>query len=379
MSVRNYLLIAAALAAAGGLFYTKVYIPKSTYPHTTVKTGDMRVEIFGVGNVGAEHTYTVASQTGGKITALYTDAGKEVQKDQLLVRLDPVDLPQRIEEAKLALTKAKQEYTALQKELESLKANETLAAVTYRRMAKLKERNFTSKAEYDKAKASLDAIRAQTEATKARLVSAKTEIARAQKALEGLEVRLSLYTIYSPVSGYVTQRLAERDETVMPAQPIFRIVDPKSVWIETHIDEKISGNVKPGQHATIRLRSRPHIAYDGKVVRIDPVSDPVTKERNVDVRFDVLPRPFFINEQADVRIHAYDLKQVRIIPADALRFYNGKDGVWSVRDGKAHFVALEVLAVNEGKAAVKGIDEGAIVLIPSPKNKPLKEGARVHL
>jgi RND family efflux transporter MFP subunit len=377
--LRYYALALLLIAGSGALFYKKVYIPKSTYAHTIAKKGEMHVEIFGIGNVGAEHIYTVASQTGGKIVEINADAGDFVHKGDILVRIDPVDMPQRIEEARLALKKAEQEYVALQKELESLEANEALARITYRRMAKLKERSFTSKAQYDKAKADLEAIRAQHEATQARIASAKTEIERAKKALEGLKIRAALYTISSPVDGYVTQRLAEKDQTVIPAQPILKIVNPSDVWVETHIDERLGGNVKLDQNATVRLRSKMHTTYAAKVVRIDPLSDPVTKERNIDIRFLQTPVPFYINEQAEVHIHAYDLKNTVIIPATALRFYKGKEGVWTLKEGKAHFVALETLAVSEGKAAVKGLKEGTTILLPSSKNKPLREGSRVHL
>ena len=372
-------MIAALVAvAAGTLFYQKVYIPKTTYETTHSTKGNLSVEVFGIGNVGANNIYNITAQTGGKILSILTDEGKWVKKGELLITIDSVDIPQLLEEAKIAVNKAQSEFIASEKELESQYAQRRLAQITYKRYAKLKEQSFASKAEYDKAKADLDVIDAQIEATKAHIASAKMEIDRAKKSQEALKEKLSRYTIYSPVDGYVIARKAEVAQTVLPSQSILEIVDPKSVWIKTYIDEKISGNVKVGQQATIKLRSQHEKRFKGMVKRIVAQSDPVTKEREVDVVFDKLPVPFYINEQAEVSIASKTYKDVVKVPVRALNYYKGKSGVWVEKDGKAHFVPLKILARGHKEAAVSGLEEDETILIESPKKKPLKEGSSVH-
>ncbi len=371
--------IAAVLMLAGGtLFYKKVYIPKTTYETVTSSKGNLSVEVYGIGNVGAKYIYTITAQTGGKILSILTDEGKWVKKGDLLITIDSVDVPQLLEEAKIAMQKAESESLATQKELESLLAQKRLAQITYTRYARLKQDSFASKAEYDKAKADLDVIDAQIEATKAHIRSAKMEIERSQKAVEALKEKLARYSIYAPVDGYVIARSAEVAQTVVASQPILQIVNPKDVWVKTYIDEKISGSVKVGQKAEITLRSQYEKRFGGSVKRIVPQSDPVTQEREVDVAFDKLPYPFYMNEQAEVSIASKDYKDVVKVPIRALSYYKEKIGVWTQRDGKAHFVAVKILARGHSEAAVEGLDADVKLLIESGKKKPLKEGSGIH-
>jgi hypothetical protein len=66
------------------------------------------------------------------------------------------------------------------------------------------------------------------------------------------------------------------------------------------------------------------------------------------------------------------------VPASALSYYKEKTGIWVEEVGKAHFVALKILARGHKEVAVSGLEEGRTILIESAKNKPLKEGSSVH-
>ncbi|HIP18612.1 MAG TPA: efflux RND transporter periplasmic adaptor subunit [Sulfurovum sp.] len=375
--VKNGLII-LAVSAGTVLFYNKVYIPKSTYERVVSSKGDLAVETYGIGNVGAKYTYSITAQTGGKILSITTDEGRWVKKDDLLVTIDSVDVPQMLEEAEIAAKKAASELVATQKELLSLQAQRELAQITYVRYAKLKEQSFASKSEYDKAKADRDVIEAQIEATRAHIASATMEVSRTQKAVEALKEKLARYMVYAPVDGYVISRDAEVAQTVLPSQAILQIVNPEDVWVKAYIDEKVSGRVKVGQKAEITLRSQYEKRFEGTVARIVPKSDPVTLEREVDVVFKRLPKPFYINEQAEVSISSKTYKDVVKVPLKALSYYKKKVGVWTEKEGKAHFIAVKVLVRGDKEAAVTGIEDNMTLLIESEKKKPLKEGSSVH-
>ena len=374
----KYALAAVIVAIAGFIFYNKVYIPKSTYEKVTPTKGEMDVTVFGIGNVGAKDIYSVNALVAGKIVKITKDEGEWVKKGELLVEMDPVDLPELLAEAKISVKKASLELTASKKELQSLIAQKKLALVTYKRYAKLKEQSFASQSEYDKAKADLDAIDAQIAASKARINSSAAEILRAQKSVDALSVKLSRYTITAPVDGYIIAREADRAESVVPTQAILKIVDPKTVWIRAYIDERISGDIKVGQKASITLRSQADKKFAGVIKRIVAQSDAVTQEREVDISFEKLPIPFYINEQAEVLINTKVLKDVTKIPSSLLVHKDGKVGVWVNQGGKAHFALVEVLALSNEMAAVKGLSSSAQILVPSSKKKPLFEGSGIH-
>jgi multidrug efflux pump subunit AcrA (membrane-fusion protein) len=133
-----------------------------------------------------------------------------------------------------------------------------------------------------------------------------------------------------------------------------------------------------GQKAKIVLRSQPYRSYEGVVKRIEPQTDAVTLEKEVDVAFKTLPKPFYINEQAEVNIVTSQLKDVVKVPANAIVYLKSKPGVWTEQNAKAHFVPLKVLGRDNKAVAVSGIDEGTVILLGSEKKKALKEGMSVH-
>jgi RND family efflux transporter MFP subunit len=374
----KYLALAVLFLVGGVIFYTKVYIPKSTYERVNAVKGDMNLSIFGIGNVGAKNIYAITAQTGGKILEIKTDEGEWVKKGDLLVVMDAVDLPQLLEESKISVQKAESEVVASQKELSSLIAQKNLALVTYTRYEKLKKQSFASQSEYDKAKADLDSIEAQIEATKAHIDSAKTEVLRASKAVEVLRVKLSRYKIYAPVDGYVIAKDAVKAQSVVQTQSIVKIVNPKEVWVKAYIDERISGGLRVGQKAAIVLRSQADKAFAGHVARIVAQSDAVTQEREVDVSFEKLPIPFYLNEQAEVNIMTEYLENVVKIPSKQIVYKDKKAGVWVDKEGKAHFVNVKIIASDADQSAVSGLESNAAILVPSDKKKPLYEGAKIH-
>ncbi len=374
----KYQIIFTAVITIGLIFYNKVYIPKTTYETISASKGKIDVEVFGVGNLGAKNIYKISAQTGGKITAMYTDEGKWVKKGDLIVTLDAVDLPQLIQEAKISVKKAGTELIASQKELDSLKAQEVLAQVTYKRYAKLIKQSFASQSEYDKAKADLDVVQAQSKATKARIKSAQIEIIRAKKAVESLEVKYSRFKVYSPVDGYVISKDAEVAQSVTPSQNIYEIVDPKTVWIKAFIDEKLSGNIKLSQRASIVLRSQKDKHFKGSVKRIVAKSDAVTQEKEIDISFDTLPMPFYINEQAEVLISTQHFSEITKIPLRAVVYQNGEPCIWINKDAQAHCRKVEIIAKNKEHIGVKDFDINNKIIIMSKNNKTLSEGMSVR-
>ncbi|WP_353662857.1 efflux RND transporter periplasmic adaptor subunit [Hydrogenimonas sp. SS33] len=362
-------------AIAGWLFYQKVYLPKTTYRSVTAKSGTMEATVFGIGTVSAKNLYPLCSVTGGRLLAVNKEEGDWVKKGETVARIDPVDLPQQLGAAKAAERKAQYETEAAKRSLKALEAQRRLAAITFERYTKLKSQGFAARAEYDRAKADLDAVTAQIAATKSQIAASEAEAHRAHSNVEALEERMKKLTLYAPFDGYVVKKEARAAQTLAPQAPVVTVVRPEEVWVRINIDERISGRVKVGQKAAIRLRSHPEEAMTGRVARIEPESDPVTEERIVDIRFDRLPRPFYLNEQAEAQIETGILRDAVIVPTRALTH----GGLWLYRNGRAHFQKVRVLAEKEGKAAISDIAPGSRIIIPDPRKKPLRENGSVHL
>ena len=380
MNKRIKYIIIVLLAIVGGfLFYKNVYIVKTTYKTLSPKVANLDIKVFGIGNVSAKDIYSITAQTGGKIISILTDEGQWVKKGDLLITIDPVDMPELVQEMLISVEKTKSELKALIKESESLNAQKELALITYKRYEKLVKQSFVSKSEFDKAKTDLNALTAQLEATLVRIESSKIEVQRTQKNADSLKTKLSRFQIYAPVDGYVISKSAEVAQNVASSTTILKIVDPKTLWIRAYIDEKISGDIKVGQKAEITLRSQSNKQFTGYVKRIVAQSDAVTQEREINVAFDELPIPFYTNEQARVTINAKTISNAITIPLNTLKVEDGKEGIWTFVDNKAYFKELNIQAKGDNEAAIiSGIKTEDIIIIPDSSKKALSEGMRIH-
>ncbi len=374
----KYFIILLLVLMGGFIFYSKIYIPKTTYKTISPTIGEIEVKVFGIGNVGAKNTYLITAQTGGKIVSILTDEGQWVKKGELLITIDTVDLPQLIDEATISIKKANSELIASKKEKESLAAQKNLALVTYKRYAKLKKQSFASQSEYDKAKADLDVIEAQSKATHAHINSAKIEIERAKKALDALSIKLSRYKIYAPVDGYVIAKEAEVSQSITSTQNILKIVDPNNVWIKAYVDEKLSGDIAIGQSAIITLRSQRDKQYNGIIKRIVAQTDAVTQEKEINISFINLPIPFYINEQAEVLITTKQFSNLLKIPSNLLVYKGDEAGVWIEKENQAHYQKVHVIARGENEVGVSGINQNTKLLVTSKDKRPIKDGMSIH-
>jgi len=95
-------------------------------------------------------------------------------------------------------------------------------------------------------------------------------------------------TVYSPVNGYVVQKMAILGMRVMPGEKLFDIADLSSVWIISDVYENEMQLVREGQSAVISLSYFPGREFSSKIDYIYPALSGDT--RTAKVRFTV-PNP----------------------------------------------------------------------------------------
>lgn len=374
MKVLKYAVLTVIAAGAGLLFYKKVYIPKHTFKTTTVQKADMKVKIEGVGNVGSENIYKVSAVFGGRVNDFNISVGEYVNKNQLIAKIDSVDLNKQIQSIKENIKVIKANIQSLKADKESSYKDYLYQEDVLKKNRKLYQKKAISELEYRKYLTNRDVAKLKVSSIGQKIVSLQNQIKQSEANIAALEEKLKRYTIKAPVSGYVTKKYISNHDVIGNSQPIIDVVSPKDVWVDTFIDTRISGGVKINDKAFIHLRSGKNLK--GYVYKINPVNNAVTNEREIFVKFNKTPVPFYLNEQAIVNIKTADLKNMNTIPAKAIAFYSQKEGVWILKNGKAHFIPVKILARSGNKVA---IDKGDItVIIPDPKKKTLKEGMKIY-
>ena len=375
--MKKSIVIIGILAIVGFGFYNKVYIPKHTFEVTQATKGDIDVVVNGIGNVDAQNIYKIGSLYGGQINSFDIKQGQHINKGDLIANINSVDLSNKIDEQKALIQKLQSDINSLKVDKQSAKVNFNYQLELFKKNEKLFKTHSISSLDYQKYLTLKDTAKLKIDTISSKIVSLQNQIKQIQANINGLEKRLSLYKIVAPISGYVTKKLVTNYQIIMPNQTLIEITNPKDVWVATYIDTRQSGKVKIGDKATIKLQSSDK-KYDGYVVNINPINNPVTYEREIDVAFKNLPIPFYLQEQAKVNIAINSLKNVIKLPTKALTISNQKDGVWVLKDEKATFVPLKIITYKNDIVAVSGIDETSKIIIPNPNKKPLTNGMKIY-
>ena len=146
------------------------------------------------------------------------------------------------------------------------------------------------------------------------------------------------------------------------------------IWVAAWIDETQVAQLREGQKAAIKLRSGR--VFQGDVVRLNKEADTVTRELEVDVKFDQLPRPLVIGEEAEVDI-ATGRQTATAVPLSAILSKNGSKGVLVADQGLARFQKISLGLQDGNKIAVlEGLKEGELVVINPAGIEPGKKSGR---
>lgn len=372
-ATRTILAIAAvgAVAVGGWFFLTErpVFVPVVTADQTTA------VRLYGLGTVEARIVSRIGFEVGAALSDLMVDSNEAVSQGQVLARLHPVEQQARVARAKAGV--AASDAAILKAEANVTRAQAVLAQ---RRAANDRQQELASRsavagklaeeAQRDVDVAVADLTVAQSEVA---VVRAQAEDARAALLYE--QTLLAHHTLVAPFDAVIVQRHAEVGTVVRAGDVIFTLMDPKTVWIQTYIDEGRAGDLALGQAAEIRLRSRPHATFAGAVVRIGIESDRVNEERRVWVSCTDCPDQVFLGEQAEVRITTATLTDRLLVPEIAIQGFDGHQGrVWTLQDGHLAQAALIFGRRTEDARVevVSGLPDGARI-VASPV-KGLAEG-----
>lgn len=357
-------LLALLLLAAGGAAFWR-FGRAVDVPVVVAAQGAIAARVVGPGTVQARIPVTLSARVNATITQVHADVGDAVRQGQLLVTLDDRDLSARkgvVEGQQEALVRNTEGARA---SLAKAQADLELARSKLRRDAELLAQGFVSQAVVDASNAALGGAVAGVDAAQAALAARRADARSLSQEARYAGAVLSYTRIAAPMDGVVIQRLAEAGNTVVPGTPLLKLVDPKSLWVATRVDESVVGRVQPGQVASIRLRSGE--VLPGKVARIARQSDAATRELDVHVAFDTVPQRFAIDQEAEVGIAVGEDRGV-LVPLTALtRDKAGRPGVLiidgGVDGGRTRFQIVETAGADARQVLVrKGLAGGETVV-----------------
>ncbi|TCK17989.1 RND family efflux transporter MFP subunit [Thiogranum longum] len=371
------LLLLFAIAGVLALIMIKGPLAPVSVQTVRLTQGNLQPALFGVGTVEARRSYTIGPTRTGRVLQLDVDHGDRVITGQLLGKMDPVDLPDRLQSAQKSIERSEHQVEAAQSRLDEANSRSALArreAKRYRELlAKSQISHEAAETKETDAKTAADQVRG----AQADLEGARHDLQRLQSDLKALQAQIEELKLVSPVEGLVTAREVEPGSVIVAGTTVLRLIEPATLWVRTRIEQRGSGDIRKGQSAEILLRSQPKQPLNGSVARVELIADSLTEERWVDVAFDEIPEGVAVGTLANVTINAPEVPNAYWLPAAALQTHERQTGVWLIVSGKSHFAPVRTGSRTlDGKIQIHtGVTPEDLVVSYSPK--PLSEDKRL--
>ncbi len=282
-------------------------------------------------------------------------------------------------ETKAAYEKSQESVTALENQMESLKAS-------FPRMeaepgdSGLQQQLQTAQSELAELKANLEGQKAIAEGESGALSSAAREQMRTNNNLSELEsksleelIEEGRKGICAEFNGVISDKQVLEGAMVTQGMQLFTLQSIEQVNVEVTLSKNVYDKVKEGQTAEITFAGQ---TYQGTVKRISRIASSGMSGTNqaavssasvmATVQINNPDENIFLGVDAKVKIFAAEAKDVLILPTEAVNI--GKDGTfcWVNEDGimKKRSITTGVTS-DECAEITQGIDEGEQV-IPDP-------------
>jgi len=201
-----------------------------------------------VGTVRPRIESDLGFRVGGKVLKRLVEVGALVEAGQPLGTLDEVDL-------KLQAEQAEAELRAARGVLAQASAAET-------RTKELRQKGWSTDAQWDQAKAAGDEARAR--------------LNRAERQVELTNNSLSYATLVADAPGVVTATLIEPGQVVASGQTAFRVARLAEKEVVVAVPETLLARAKTGD-AHVSIWSVPGKLYVAKLRELAPSADPMTR------------------------------------------------------------------------------------------------------
>ena len=252
----------------------------------------------------------VSSEVGGRILELRVAEGDRVNPGDIIARLDTRDGELQIQRSRADraaaiaqlrlleagsraedIRQAQAQVDAAQADVTAIDSEQRSAQLDLDRFESLLKANAGSEKQRDDAKARVDVARERQRGAQDRVRAAREVVIRLQRGsrpeeidaararvaasdaqIAILEKSLADAQIVAPVSGVVTQKLADVGEIIARGTPVIVVTDLDNAWANLFVPEPMVPRVKLGQSATVRTDAGGQ-TIAGKVTFISPKAE----------------------------------------------------------------------------------------------------------
>jgi multidrug efflux pump subunit AcrA (membrane-fusion protein) len=336
---------------------------------TRPRLAPLTESVYASVSIQPEDMYEVYAAVPGLIASISVEEGDTVQVGQPVARIRSETQPLDLENARLELKEAQENYRGAANLLENLRAEiraqekqYRLDSLQYLRQRKLWDQQIGSRAELENLELRADQSRVQLFILRRQLQQKERELevlfARSRNLLAKEQSRGQDFHILAEISGIVYQLLKQEGEYLSSQEPLARIGRGDAFVIDLRVDEVDIARVRTGQQIWISLDAFPGEVFPAVVDRILPMKDEVTQTFRVEGVFEQVPPVLYAGLAGEANIVLRTMEEALLIPVDYLLpgdRVQTPAGEVAIQTGIRNLEWVEVLG---------GLDTSTIILKP---------------
>lgn len=350
MSSKLKLIGVLVLVAAAVWFGVQLMRPEAKV--VLAKRGRAINAVPGSVTVLAERALQVKSDVSGRIVTSKLELSSPVVAGGVLIELDTGDLNLQIEQLeneRATIQKRVKIGSATQFELQN--ANEQLENAE-----RLHKQGTVTAVDLERQRRAVKQIEQKLELEN---VANAQQLAKIENDLKVAHRNRGKMTVRSPVEGVVSAVFANVGDLIPAGEAVATII-ADSRLIEARISEENFSGLKVGQAATLRFLSYGATQYAGRVEKILPAADPLTKRYMVHLSAEIDPKLLVPGITGEVNIVVDARDNAVTIPRRALLGQR----VFRVKDGRVELVPVVLgFASLNSVEVLSGLDAGDAVIV----------------
>ena len=254
------------------------------------------------GSIQPERKADLRAEVSAVVLQVLKENGDLVRRGDVLVRLDPTSIRDNLQSAEANVRNATQALDQSERNLQRLKT--------------LRDSGMTSLQALDDAEVRRNAAQSELAASHARAVLARQQLERT--------------TVRAPFDGVVSDRKVSAGDTASVGKELLKVIDPSSMRFAGRVSADKISVVRVGQAVSFRINGYAGQEFRGKVTRVDPSANDVTRQVEVLVSFDEVRQARVAGLFAEGLIEASSTKAVTL-PESVLMRSGDKASVWRVK------------------------------------------------
>ena len=275
-----------------------------------------------IGVLYYERTSDISTEVSGLVDSIKVDEGDQVNKGDVLVRLNTEMLDREISLAK--------------KRIEQVELRIQNAEKDFKRLEQLYQKSGVSEKSYD------DAVFTYQDA-----VLEKQAI---EDTLQKLLIQQRRSVIRAPFKGVILSKNTDVGGWVQQGSMLVRLGSTMDLYVRVPVAENMLQFITMNENVDVTINAF-NRKVSGKVLNIDPVAD--VKTKNVFVKINIPHQPLVAeNMSATVYLSSGPKRKLSLLKRAALVKFQGKDFVYTVKDDKAAILPVTVVSYLGDRVAV---------------------------